>query len=164
MKYLFLFCISVALVACQSKQEPTHPEPAQVEEPTPAPAKDGCVVPTTDALARFDGITESKLSLSHDIDFNEDGQTDAVVRVQGGQEPTHLLYIRTRGCIRFLGKVEAFQLGCEEGKQTNGYCHLWVETWLHHGDRQRQTMTYGASGYEPFGEPELIPGPRDRPN
>jgi hypothetical protein len=161
MKNLFVFCISLALAGCHGEPAPAHPEP---EEPAAAPAKDGCVVPTTDALARIDGITESDISLSHDIDFNDDGQTDAVVRVQSGREPTQLLYIRQRGCIRFLDKIEAFRFGCEEGTQSNGYCHLWVETWLLHGDRQRETMIYSDGAYQPTGATELIPGPRDRPN
>jgi hypothetical protein len=160
---LAVFWVVTTLTGCHSKSQATHPEPVATEPARSNAAKDECVVPTTDALARFSELSESDLSLSHDIDFNEDGQSDTVVRVNSGREPTHLLYVRQRGCIRFLGKVEAFDLGCEDDSLHNGYCDLWVETWLMHGDRRRSTMTYVDGGYMPTGETELIPGPRDRP-
>ena len=162
MRLNVLSCLAIAALGCQAKNAPApvlpEAEPAQSDSP-----KDECVVPTTDALAIFKGITEDRLSLSHNIDFNGDGQTDTIVRVSSGREPPHLLYVRERGCIRFLDKVEAFRMGCERESVTNGYCDIWVETWLHHGDRVRRTMVYGDGGYEAFGDGVLIPGPRDRP-
>ena len=176
MRLNVLFCLAVTALGCQAKNAPAPAQPegeaaqpegeaAQPEGDAAQPdsTKDECVVPTTDALARYEGITEDQLSLLRDIDFNGDGQKDTIVRVRSGREPDHLLYIRERGCIRFLDKVEAFRMGCEHEAVTNGYCDIWVETWLHHGDRMRSIMVYGEGGYEATGEGVLIPGPRDRP-
>ena len=160
---LLLACFSASAAACDKQSEPAHPESGEIESTKPVSAKNDCVVPTTDALARFEGITESDISLRHDIDFNSDGQTDAIVRVQSGSEPTHLLYIRRRGCIRFLDKIQAFKIGCEEDTQSNGYCVLWVDKFEHYGDRRRSTMSFVDGAYKPTAETELIPGSRDRP-
>jgi hypothetical protein len=158
MKLLSLFSFALVVGACGSSPDPAKPAPAVSTETESAPSE--CVVPTTDAMARL-GVEESALSLRHDLDFNDDGQTDTIVRVQSGREPSHLLYIRQRGCIRFLDKIEAFKIGCES-EQSNGYCILWVETWLMHGDRRRSTMSFADGSYKPTTEVEFIPGPRDR--
>lgn len=158
-----LLALTAFAAGCHGQKETVKPEPGEVASMSPVSAKHDCVVPTTDALAKFDGMTESDISLRHDIDFNGDGQTDAIVRVQSGSEPTHLLYIRKRGCIRFLDKVEAFKIGCEEDTQRNGYCVLWVDKFEHHGDRRRSTMSFVDGAYKPTAESELIPGSRDRP-
>ena len=54
-------------------------------------------------------------------------------------------------------------MGCEGEPGSTGYCDIWVETWLMHGDRKRTIMVYGEGGYQASGEGELIPGPRDLP-
>jgi hypothetical protein len=163
MKVPSFLCLSIALVGCHTQREPARPEPGAAESTKAESAKSECVIPTTDAMARFSGVSESDLAVSHDIDFNDDGQSDTIVRVPSGREATHLLYIRERGCIRFLDEIEAFQLGREDGAPVHGYCDLWVETWLMHGDRQRTRMSFIDGAYQPMGEGELIPGPRDRP-
>jgi hypothetical protein len=158
-----LLALTAFAAGCHGQKEAANPEPREAAPTSSVSVKKDCVVPTTDALARFDGITESDISLRHDIDFNDDGQTDAIVRVQSGSEPTHLIYIRKRGCIRFLDKIEAFKIGCEEDAESNGYCILWVDKFEHHGDRRRSTMSFVDGAYKPTAETELIPGSRDRP-
>ncbi len=158
-----LLGIAVLAAGCHSQKGAKPPEASGGETRNQVSAEDDCVVPTTDALARFDGISESDISLRHDIDFNGDGQTDAIVRVQAGSDPTHLLYIRKRGCIRAIGQITAFKVGCEEDPDANGYCILWVEKFVNHGDRRRSTMSFVGGSYKPTAESELIPGSRDRP-
>jgi hypothetical protein len=134
---------------------PARPAPAVA----PGPASP-CVDPLDDARRRL-GV-EATRALELDAappDLDGDGLADLVVRAPGDREPPHLLYVRTRGCPRFVGRVDAFMLACD-GRGTHGLCDLAVDTWLLHGDRLRTRWVFDGRHYVAVDGAELVPGPR----
>jgi len=150
-------------VAC--RRPAPAPEPiASIAPPAGADAArahgSACVDPLDDARGRLHAGSASQLERDgHPPDLDGDGQVDVVVVEAGAREPVHVLYVMAAGCARFVGRVDAFMLGCSEGR-TQGLCDLWVDTWLVHGDRLRSRWQYDGRAYRKIGDGELVPGPR----
>ena len=149
--------LPIAVAACGGPSTPPIASPAPPpiatvppDAPLDAP---GCVAPMQ---AGFEPEENPP-------DLDGDGRPDVVLVDRGAREPTHLLYVRTTGdCTRPVGRIDAFMLGCSEGR-SDGLCNLWVDTWLMHGDRLRTTWSYDGTEYRKAGQGELVPGPRKRP-
>ena len=93
------------------------------------------------------------------VDLDGDDHPDVILRSPGSRASTHLLYVGVGSCARFVGRSEAFMLGCD-GRGSQGPCDLWVDTWLMHGDRLRSRWIFDGTAYQRLGEGELVPGPR----
>ena len=152
--------LAVAVAACGASEpvrSPARPL-ANASPPPPAPA---CVDPVADARARLGAAPAQEIEpLTDPPDLDGDGRPDVILRSRGGFESTHLLYAGS--CARFVGRIEAFMLGCD-GHVAHGMCDLWVDTWLMHGDCLRSRWIFDGNAYQRIGDGELVPGPRKGP-
>ncbi len=101
-----------------------------------------------------------KLDDSQAIDFNQDGQPDVVVQIDGGREDMHVLYVMDHGCGQFLGAIRAFTVDCAYSAKPRAMCDLSVDTWLMHGDRKRCRWVFSGGKYALTTGCDVIVGPR----